>query len=544
MLRRLLALTLLARGLLGVPAGAEPVDMVFVGAHPDDDSTATLAMARAVKEGRRVAVITATRGEQGGNLVGAESGAALGLLREEEQRRALGILGIDQLYYLGCWDSGFTTSSRVSQRNWAHPQVRQQLVRLLRFLRPTVVITMNPGPRGHGDHQYIAQMTTEAFFLAGEAAAREGLRPWKASRLFYCLDYGSEGLPASLKLTAPPELMATEMRALREYRSQGWHQERLPVQSSESFWLAVNRADSGPLDGLFPGEGATWKSHPRPLQAPPVELERAPALRRFLQWSRHWGLPLEALAPPTRVCEPGQGVDWPLVYRSGLRGPSQLSLRAPKSIGPHPGRFQDRSLPGQMQDLAYLLQVVPGLHIRPGIFSDWQAVETCWEGTRRSPQEASARFRLRRLAGFLEVEIQGFDDHGLADLAPSENRAHWRTDAVEITLDPSGLSQDTTTTFKLGVILRNSAGRPMAARDADARPGPWAGAVRVEPAPGGYRMKVRIPESDLPSKLGQDFGFNVLIYDSDPGQAPARLAWSAWETIQARPELWGRVHLR
>ena len=132
----------------------------------------------------------------------------------------------------------------------------------------------------------------------------------------------------------------------------------------------------------------------------------------------------------------------------------------------------------------------------------------------------------------------------MATLPPTENRAHWRTDSLEIAIDPSGLSQDTSTTFKLGIIVRNTVGGSMAARDADAHPGPWAWPVMCQTEPQGYRVVAHIPLRQLPSPLKPTFGFNLLIYDMDSQQKACRLAWSAWETVQGWPELWGRVHSR
>jgi mycothiol S-conjugate amidase len=41
-----------------------------------------------------------TRGEGGGNAVGLEEGAALGLVREVEERAATALVGIDKIFYL------------------------------------------------------------------------------------------------------------------------------------------------------------------------------------------------------------------------------------------------------------------------------------------------------------------------------------------------------------------------------------------------------------------------------------------------------------
>ena len=518
-------------------------DLVFVGAHPDDDSTATACLARYASLGKRVAVITATRGEQGGNLVGPEGGAALGLIRESEEREALGQLGIQRVYYLGAQDSGFTTSLQVSQRNWGRAQVLAQLIRLFRLLQPTVVITMSPGPRGHGDHQCISQWATEAFFRAGTLPTDgEGLPAWTASRLYYSLEYGSDGLEPSLTVPAG-EWGERERQALSHYRSQGWDRGLMPPQGDETFWLAVDRTGSAHShsDMLEGTENPPRQAPPQVRAAPEVELERTPALQNFLAWSRCWGLSLESLAPPTRTVEAGQPFQWPLRYSTppAREGAAVLSLQAPLAAGPHPLSLR---VGPTLQPAT--LQVVPGLQVADSHWSSWQDVNRLWEGKCSGDVDASARFRLRSTRQTLEVEVEVRDDHLVADLPASENRAHWRTDAVEIAVDPEGTSADTTTTFKLGVIARNAEGSCMAARDADAHPGPWTHPIQCQIRPGGYSVRLTIPQSELPRPLKADFSFNLLLYDHDPGQPPCRLAWSAWETVQGWPELWGRVHVR
>jgi len=509
---------LLAALLLGA-AWAEPprkLDILFVGAHPDDDSTATATLARFAAQGKRIGVVTATRGEQGGNLIGSESGAALGLMREGEQRAALTLLGIPTVHYLECQDSGFTTSIRVSESNWGRQQALQRLVRLIRYHQPEVLITMSPAPRGHGDHQLISQLTSEAFFASAHSGG-EGLPAWAPRKLFYTLEYGEDGLKPSVSVPVG-EFAGPELQALGLYRSQ-WSSPTQP--QSEPFVLAASRVPgSGLMDGLD-----TNLQAPAPRRKPPArELQRTPALTRFLTWSRGLGLNLEILAPATRVCRAGQTVRWPL-------GSSTETVKAPATLGPH-------SL--QVGGLPAVLQVVPSLTLGKDR-SAWQTIDSTWEGKNGGSMDCSGRFRLRLTAQDLQVEAIVIDDHLLADLPPGENRAHWRTDALEITVDPSGTSQDTTSTFKLGVILKNTAGRAMAVRDADAHPGPWGGQIQATYLANGYQLRVDIPRRDLPAPLAREFGFNLLLYDADPGESPSRLAWSAWETVQGWPELWGRI---
>ena len=225
-----------------VPATANSVDLLkvnllFVGAHPDDDSTATATLARyALDEGATTGVITATRGEGGGNAIGRELGPALGIVREAEERMALGELGVNHVNYLNELDWAFTTSASATEQFWGYDEPLGNIVRLYRVLRPDVVITMNPSAgSGHGHHQYIAKLATEAFFLAGDPSAfpeqisDEFLEPWQPKKLYYALAYGGAGLQTSVEIPtneySPNHYMTyadLEASALRLYRSQGF----------------------------------------------------------------------------------------------------------------------------------------------------------------------------------------------------------------------------------------------------------------------------------------------------------------------------------
>jgi hypothetical protein len=57
---------------LKAPDERYKVDILLVVAHPDDEGAATAYLARAIDEGKRVAVVYGTRGSSGANEVGAE----------------------------------------------------------------------------------------------------------------------------------------------------------------------------------------------------------------------------------------------------------------------------------------------------------------------------------------------------------------------------------------------------------------------------------------------------------------------------------------
>jgi len=191
--------------------GRYKTDILLVVAHPDDEGAATPYLARALDEGKRVAVVFGTRGSSGANEAGAEQAAALGEIREIEARNALATLGITNVWFLSGKD---TASQNVLQSlaNWGHGVCLEQLVRLVRLTRPEVILTFLPGTfigEDHGDHQASGVLATEAFDMAGDPAAfpeqvaapmkrleplLENLRPWQAKKIYYFPDADREDI--------------------------------------------------------------------------------------------------------------------------------------------------------------------------------------------------------------------------------------------------------------------------------------------------------------------------------------------------------------
>src|SRR5271170_3937866 len=220
------------------------VDILLMVAHPDDEGAATPYLARAIDEGKRVAVVYGTRGSSGANEAGAEQAAALGEIREIEARRANAGLGIDKVWFLGGKD---TASQDVLQSlaNWDHGMALENLVRLVRLTRPEVILTFLPGTfigEDHGDHQASGVLATEAFDLAGDPAVfpsqvagplrrlepfLENLRPWQPKKIYYFPDadrediFRGEGPEYSVKDISKSSKKAYWRASLDSFR---WHE--------------------------------------------------------------------------------------------------------------------------------------------------------------------------------------------------------------------------------------------------------------------------------------------------------------------------------
>lgn len=183
-------------------------DILVVVAHPDDETEVTGYLARAIfDQHKRVAVIFGTRGDGGGDAAGQEQAAALGAEREIEARRALAVLGVTNIWFLGGPDTPGQDVLR-SLETWNHGSCLGQVVRLIRLTRPEVILTWLPdyvAGENHGDHQASGVIATEAFDLSGNPTAfpeqlaaprdrdnignlTEGLHPWQAKKLYFFTD--------------------------------------------------------------------------------------------------------------------------------------------------------------------------------------------------------------------------------------------------------------------------------------------------------------------------------------------------------------------
>lgn len=142
---------------------AEARDILCVFAHPDDESFMAAGVAcKYAEEGARVALVTATLGEEGGAgdppICTREE---LPAVREAELRRAVEILGIGSLDLLGYRDKQLASAPIE--------EIRGKLVRLIRLKQPQVVITFDPnGSNAHTDHVAISRFTSDAVQAAAD----------------------------------------------------------------------------------------------------------------------------------------------------------------------------------------------------------------------------------------------------------------------------------------------------------------------------------------------------------------------------------------
>jgi LmbE family N-acetylglucosaminyl deacetylase len=159
-----------------------PASALVVAAHPDDiEFACSGTVARWVSEGARVTYALLTNGAAGSSDP-EMTRERLAELREAEQRAAAKVLGVDQVEFLG-YEDGLLEASL---------EVRKEVVRLIRRVRPEVVVTTDPTTRyfadryiNHPDHRAAGEATLAAIIpgsdtrLAYPELLDEGLEPVK-----------------------------------------------------------------------------------------------------------------------------------------------------------------------------------------------------------------------------------------------------------------------------------------------------------------------------------------------------------------------------
>jgi LmbE family N-acetylglucosaminyl deacetylase len=189
-------------------AGQRPT-LMSVHAHPDDETVGMGGtLARYAEAGRRVVLVTGTRGELGEIVVPdmdtPDNHRRLGEIRAGELERALAILGVTEWENLGYRDSGMmgTDGNRDPRSFWQADldEAARRLTWLVRRYQPDVMTTYNEfGGYGHPDHIRTHDVAIRAFDRAGDAAwypeqfEEPGLETWAPSKLY------EQAFPASVR---------------------------------------------------------------------------------------------------------------------------------------------------------------------------------------------------------------------------------------------------------------------------------------------------------------------------------------------------------
>jgi LmbE family N-acetylglucosaminyl deacetylase len=168
--------------------------ILAVGAHPDDmDFGASGTIAQLTKEGNEVYLIICTDGSRGSDNP-EMTHKHLADIRKKEQEEAAKVLGINKIFFLNHTDTQLV----------ADLQLKKEIVRIIRTIRPVIVISMDPtfyysssfassigfSFINHTDHRAAALATMDAVFplsrdrLTFLEHEKEGLAPHKTQELW------------------------------------------------------------------------------------------------------------------------------------------------------------------------------------------------------------------------------------------------------------------------------------------------------------------------------------------------------------------------
>jgi mycothiol S-conjugate amidase len=191
---------------------SEHLRLMAVHAHPDDESSKGAAtMARYVREGIDVLVVTCTGGERGSILNPAMDRPDvlenISEIRRAEMEHAREILGVRQ-HWLGFVDSGLPEGDPpppLPDGCFALQPLDEavrRLVREVREQRPHVMTTYDEkGGYPHPDHIRCHDISVAAFDAAGDPDAYPGEgEPWQPLKLYYNLTWHKQRILALHKV--------------------------------------------------------------------------------------------------------------------------------------------------------------------------------------------------------------------------------------------------------------------------------------------------------------------------------------------------------
>jgi LmbE family N-acetylglucosaminyl deacetylase len=165
-----------------------PQRALVVAAHADDIEFGLAGtVARWVEAGATVSYCIVTDNSSGSNEPGADLDALV-KTRREEQTAAAAIVGVTDLYFLGYKDGTLQPTL----------ELRRDITRLIRKLRPQVVVISDPtmvmtpdgGYINHPDHRAAAEAALYATFPSAETRPifpellDEGLEPHKVNKVY------------------------------------------------------------------------------------------------------------------------------------------------------------------------------------------------------------------------------------------------------------------------------------------------------------------------------------------------------------------------
>jgi LmbE family N-acetylglucosaminyl deacetylase len=248
--------------------------ILHIAAHPDDENTLLLTY-MSKDQLVRTGYLSLTRGDGGQNLIGAEQGYNIGVIRTQELLGARRVDGAEQ-FFSRAYDFGFSKTREETLNIWDQDKVLGDVVWMIRKFQPDVIVTrFPPDPRaGHGHHQTSAYLAEKAFSMAADTKSfpdqLKFVKPWQAKRLVWnTFSPGFTNKPPtdekagfiSLQISGFNPVLGssyTEISALSrsQHKSQGFGSSPARGQRIDYF---LHKEGVPATKTLFDGIDLTWK---------------------------------------------------------------------------------------------------------------------------------------------------------------------------------------------------------------------------------------------------------------------------------------------
>jgi LmbE family N-acetylglucosaminyl deacetylase len=194
-----------------------PQNILVILAHPDDpEFFCGATLARWANAGHQIHYVLLTNGNKGGgpDVIPDQ----LCAIRQIEQKNAAAIIGVHSVRFLD-FEDGYLV---------ANLELRREIVRILRFERPDILVTCDPtmlyswlGRVNHPDHRATGQVVLDAVYPATgnshffpELIINEGLQPHTPREVWVSL---TNNPTVTLDVTDTWEV---KIKALKEHKSQ------------------------------------------------------------------------------------------------------------------------------------------------------------------------------------------------------------------------------------------------------------------------------------------------------------------------------------
>ena len=175
--------------------------VLAIAAHRDDvELTCGGTLIKLASQGHRTGILDLTEGE-----LGTRGSAAL---RGQEAERAAAAMGVAVRENLKLPDAGIVNT----------PETRRLIVRVLRRLRPAIVIA--PAQFGrHPDHRVTAELVRDACFVSGLAKLEPDLPKHRPRKVLHCVTYREDHVRPTFVVDISNEF-ERKLDAIRCYGSQ------------------------------------------------------------------------------------------------------------------------------------------------------------------------------------------------------------------------------------------------------------------------------------------------------------------------------------